>query len=113
MGLGKEKGSSRINRYERQVTAIGFDSLQQLADALGVPPAYLIADSPVMADTILALSGLAERDHQPLASLLTLLASDAELTEALTGILSAQNQVDVHKREQLMQSLRTILAPKD
>ena len=27
MGLGKQKGSSRINRYEHQVTAIGFDNL--------------------------------------------------------------------------------------
>ena len=31
MGLGKQKGSSRINRYEHQVTAIGFDSLETLA----------------------------------------------------------------------------------
>ena len=27
MGLGKQRGSSRINRYEHQVTAIGFDNL--------------------------------------------------------------------------------------
>ena len=44
MGLGKDKGSSRINRYEHQVTAIGFDNLVKLAQILDVPPAYLLAD---------------------------------------------------------------------
>ena len=37
MGLGKDKGSSRINRYEHQVTAIGFDNLDTLAKVLDVP----------------------------------------------------------------------------
>jgi transcriptional regulator with XRE-family HTH domain len=56
MGLGKEKGSSRINRYEHQVTAVGFDNLQKLAEVLEVPVAYLLAETPAMADAILALS---------------------------------------------------------
>lgn len=50
MGLGKDKGSSRINRYEHQVTAIGFDSLGLLAQLLDVPVAYLLADDAAMAD---------------------------------------------------------------
>lgn len=54
MGLGKEKGSSRINRYEHQVTAIGFDNLLKLAEVLDVPVAYLLADSADMANAILA-----------------------------------------------------------
>ena len=33
MGLGKEKGSSRINRYEHQITAIGFDNLEAFGPA--------------------------------------------------------------------------------
>lgn len=60
MGLGKEKGSSRINRYEHQVTAVGFDNLQKLAEILDVPVAYLLAETPAMADAILALSNLPE-----------------------------------------------------
>jgi transcriptional regulator with XRE-family HTH domain len=60
LGLGKEKGSSRINRYEHQVTAVGFDNLQRLAEILEVPVAYLLAETPAMADAILALSGLPE-----------------------------------------------------
>lgn len=55
MGLGKDKGSSRINRYEHQITAIGFDNLAKLAEVLDVPVAYLLADTPEMADAILAL----------------------------------------------------------
>jgi transcriptional regulator with XRE-family HTH domain len=63
MGLGKEKGSSRINRYEHQVTAIGFDNLAQLAKALNVPAAYLLAETPGMADAILALTEMSEEER--------------------------------------------------
>lgn len=63
MGLGKQKGSSRINRYEHQVTAVGFDNLQLLAETLTVPVAYLLAESAEMADAILALSLLPERER--------------------------------------------------
>ncbi|MDH5833945.1 helix-turn-helix domain-containing protein [Luteimonas kalidii] len=64
MGLGKDKGSSRINRYEHQVTAVGFDNLQKLAEILEVPVAYLLAETPAMANAILALSRMPE-DKRP------------------------------------------------
>ena len=67
MGLGKDKGSSRINRYEHQVTAIGFDNLELLANALNVPPAYLLADTPGMADAILAVAKMSEEERISLA----------------------------------------------
>lgn len=67
MGLGKEKGSSRINRYEHQVTAVGFDNLQKLAEVLQVPMAYLLAETPAMADAILALSLLTEEQRADFA----------------------------------------------
>lgn len=67
MGLGKDKGSSRINRYEHQVTAIGFDNLELLANALNVPPAYLLADTPGMADAILALAKMSEEERAAFA----------------------------------------------
>ena len=63
MGLGKQKGSSRINRYEHQVTAVGFDNLQMLAGVLDVPVAYLLAETPAMADAILALSRMFEDEQ--------------------------------------------------
>lgn len=58
MGLGKDKGSSRINRYEHQVTAIGFDNLQKLAEVLEVPVAYLLTEDEHVANAILALTRL-------------------------------------------------------
>ena len=71
MGLGKEKGSSRINRYEHQVTAVGFDNLQMLAEVLDVPVAYLLAETPAMADAILALSRMSEDERKEVVKRLT------------------------------------------
>lgn len=53
MGLGKSTGSTRINRYERGVNSLSLDNLAQLAKALDVPPAYLLAESEELADLIL------------------------------------------------------------
>jgi transcriptional regulator with XRE-family HTH domain len=87
MGLGKEKGSSRINRYEHQVTAIGFDNLEKLAEILNVPPAYLLADNATMADAILALAQAKPRHQDQLTQVLTVLSGDPALTKALLGLL--------------------------
>ena len=88
MGLGKEKGSSRINRYEHQVTAIGFDNLDKLADVLGVPPAYLLADSPTMADVILALAKAKPRHQDQLMQVLDVLSGDPALTKVVLDFLA-------------------------
>ncbi len=88
MGLGKEKGSSRINRYEHQVTAIGFDNLEALAKILEVPPAYLLADNPIMADAILALSKVKPRHQEQLKELLGLLSEQPGLTQSLLALLA-------------------------
>lgn len=53
MGLGKATGSTRINRYERGVNSLSLDTLAQLAKALDVPPAFLLAESAELAETIL------------------------------------------------------------
>ncbi len=87
MGLGKEKGSSRINRYEHQVTAIGFDNLEKLAEILNVPPAYLLADNPTMADAILALASAKPRHQDQLTQVVAVLSGDPALTKALLGSL--------------------------
>lgn len=88
MGLGKDKGSSRINRYEHQVTAVGFDNLQKLAEILKVPAAYLLAETPAMADAILALSSVSEAQRadyaQQIATLSKLSKTElAKLAEQL------------------------------
>ena len=87
MGLGKVKGSSRINRYEHQVTAIGFDNLEKLAEILDVPPAYLLADNATMADAILALAQAKPRHQDQLLQVLAVLSADPALTKAFLGLL--------------------------
>ena len=87
MGLGKQKGSSRINRYEHQVTAIGFDNLEALAKILDVPPAYLVADNATMADAILALAQAKPRQQEQLKDLLALLTAEPALTKSLLAML--------------------------
>ena len=101
MGLGKEKGSSRINRYERQVTAISFESLEKLAEALDVPIAYLLAETSAMADGILALSQADQARLDGLVLALRGLSADPALVAALLGILN------LPKREQ--QRVRTAI----
>lgn len=58
MGLDKKLASSRVNRYETEVSGIDLDGLGRLADVLGVPMAYLVAEDASIAEAILALSQL-------------------------------------------------------
>ncbi len=94
MGLGKDKGSSRINRYEHQVTAIGFDNLATLAEVLDVPVSYLLADDAAMADAILALSQANEAQRDVLAKLIPTLIQNPTLLSKLIKLL------ELPKREQ-------------
>lgn len=87
MGLGKDKGSSRINRYEHQVTAIGFDNLGTLAQVLDVPASYLLADDAAMADAILALSQADADQRDTLAALIPVLVQDPILLAKLVNLL--------------------------
>ncbi|HDS1299527.1 TPA: helix-turn-helix transcriptional regulator [Stenotrophomonas maltophilia] len=105
MGLGKEKGSSRINRYEHQVTAIGFDNLGLLAQLLDVPAAYLLADDAAMADAILALAQADDTQRDALATLIPALVQDPTLLTKLVKLL------DMPDREQA-EALKA-LAAKD
>ncbi len=101
MGLGKDKGSSRINRYEHQVTAIGFDNLDRLAQVLDVPVAYLLADDAAMADAILALSQADESQRNALAMLIPALVQDPPLLASLVKLL----EVPKHKRPEALRDL--------
>ncbi len=91
MGLGKDKGSSRINRYERQVTAVGFDNLERLAEILEVPPAYLLASTSAMADAILAFSALSTDQQSKLASILRRVTEDGVSEASLAQWLDQMN----------------------
>jgi transcriptional regulator with XRE-family HTH domain len=106
MGLGKEKGSSRINRYEHQVTAIGFDNLEKLAEVLDVPVAYLLADNAAMADAILELSKAGQRQQANLAVAVKGLTASPPLTKALVKVLQLPRQ----EQERITQALLGLLS---
>lgn len=86
MGLGKQKGSSRISRYEHQVTAIGFENLEKLAEVLDVPIAYLLADNADVADAILEVSMARQVSQHDLAFALKGLNSSPEMARALAHV---------------------------
>ncbi len=102
MGLGKQKGSSRINRYEHQRTAIGFDNLEVLAKILEVPPAYLLADNPTMADAILSLGSASPKQQADLVLVLQRLSADPGLVKALLKVLKPSKQARAKIRETLL-----------
>ncbi|XHH27940.1 helix-turn-helix transcriptional regulator [Xanthomonas euroxanthea] len=63
MGLDKKLASSRVNRYENETSGIDLDGLGKLADTLGVPMAYLVAEDDDIANAILALSQMAPEER--------------------------------------------------
>lgn len=63
MGLDKKLASSRVNRYENETSGIDLDGLGKLADTLGVPMAYLVAEDDDIARAILALSQMAPEER--------------------------------------------------
>ncbi len=73
MGLDKDTASARISRYESESMAISLESLFELAVALNVPPAYMLASSPAMANAILALGAASDDQQALLADLLNAL----------------------------------------
>lgn len=70
MGLDKDTASARISRYESSAMSISLEALFDLAEALEVPPAFLLASSAGMADAILALNGHGEHKQEQLARML-------------------------------------------
>lgn len=63
MGLDKKLASSRVNRYETEVSGIDLDGLGKLADVLGVPMAYLVAEDDQMAEAILCLGDMSREER--------------------------------------------------
>lgn len=87
MGLNKDTASARISRYESESMAISLEALFELAQALEVPPAYLLATTPAMADAILTLGGESEAQQAKLAQVL----------DALTDLPAQQRQALVDR----------------
>ena len=60
--------SSRINRYEKGVHHPDPVTIQRMADALGVPAAYLLASNDRLARLILAFDSLPVKVQERLVS---------------------------------------------
>lgn len=60
-GLDRFVASTRINRYERGVHKPDPVTVQRMADALGVPTAYLFAGNERLARMILAFNALSAK----------------------------------------------------
>lgn len=74
MGLDKDTASARISRYESGAMSISLEALFEMAKALEVPPAFLLASSPGMADAILAMGEQGANHQDQLAKALVALA---------------------------------------
>lgn len=74
MGLDKDTASARISRYESGAMSISLESLFELAEALEVPPAFLLANTASMADAILALGEQPPRQQDQLTEVLVSLS---------------------------------------
>ena len=105
MGLGKTTGSTRINRYEQQTSATSFESLGELAEALQVPTAYLLADSAPMADAILELGKANDQQQAKFALVLQGLNDDPALVKALLKVLELPKRERDKARKALLQAL--------
>lgn len=76
IGLSEDVVSSRITRYERGTSEPDFLTASKLAKELGVPLAYLLADSDALADIILAAASLPPAKQRKLAEELRRLIKD-------------------------------------
>lgn len=92
MGLDKDTASARISRYESGAMSISLESLFELAEALEVPPAFLLASTASMADAILALGEQSDFQQEQLARALQALAAlSPQARDALIQEIAAKH----------------------
>jgi transcriptional regulator with XRE-family HTH domain len=66
----RSHGTARISQYETGKHAPDFAMAKKMADALGVPVAYLYCDDEKLAELIIASSKLSESEIDKLLSLI-------------------------------------------
>ncbi len=65
-GLDPAVASPRINQYERGKHEPQLKTAKQLAEALGIPPAFLYTDDDLLAQLLLQWNGLSARQKKDL-----------------------------------------------
>lgn len=68
IGLSEDVVSSRVTRYEQGTSEPDFATAGKMAAELGVPLAYLLADSDALANVILAAARLPHAEQRRLAT---------------------------------------------
>lgn len=68
IGLSEDVVSSRVTRYELGTSEPDFATAGRLAKELGVPLAYLLADSDLLADIILSAANMSAVEQRKLAA---------------------------------------------
>jgi transcriptional regulator with XRE-family HTH domain len=66
LGLGKQVGSTRINRYEQQTSLCDMETAAAIARKLGVPLAFLFAEEDDQAELLLAFAKLSKAERAKL-----------------------------------------------
>ncbi|MBF0137495.1 MAG: helix-turn-helix domain-containing protein [Magnetococcus sp. DMHC-1] len=69
IGLPPKKASVYVNRWERQGKQPNWETIDKMAEALHVPPAFFLAEDDALAEIILLVGKM------PLAERITLAAS--------------------------------------
>lgn len=67
IGLSEDVVSSRVTRYELGTSEPDFGTASRMAKELGVPLAYLLADTDALAEIILAVARMAPAEQRKLA----------------------------------------------
>jgi transcriptional regulator with XRE-family HTH domain len=68
IGLSEDVVSNRVTRYESGASEPDFETVRKLALALGVPVAYLLADTDLLGEIILAAAALSPTEQKRLLS---------------------------------------------
>ena len=66
IGLSEETVSSRVTRYEKGTSEPDFATANKLAKELGVPLAYLVADTEMLAEIVSYASKLSTSEQKKL-----------------------------------------------
>lgn len=70
IGLSEDVVSNRVTRYESGASEPDFETARKLAHALGVPVAYLVADTDLLGAIYLAVSALSPSEQKRLLATL-------------------------------------------
>lgn len=85
IGLSEDVVSSRVTRYEQGTSEPDFATAGKLAAELGVPLAYLLAETDALASVILAVARLSPPEQRRLVAELKECSKRSDATQTGSG----------------------------